>query len=98
MSTRCALMSSRPSSNTAKRPQGPAPMISASVLMVSVMRVASRLALGRAHDEPVQVGSDLDLAGQTRIGPHVIAEVEHVLLHGRRHPHRPPPRFVHMNV
>src|SRR6266853_6935209 len=31
-------MSSRPSSNTAKRPQGPAPMMSTSVLMGSDMR------------------------------------------------------------
>ena len=31
-------MSSRPSSNTANSPQGPAPMISTSVLMTSLMR------------------------------------------------------------
>src|SRR5579875_1209164 len=35
MSTRWALMSSRPSSNTANRPTGPAPMITTSVLIVS---------------------------------------------------------------
>src|SRR5438874_1899835 len=34
---RWALMSSRPSSNTANRPIGPAPMISASVLITSVL-------------------------------------------------------------
>ena len=34
---RCAFMSSRPSSNTANRPTGPAPMMSASVLITSVL-------------------------------------------------------------
>src|SRR5262245_34742449 len=38
MSTRCVFMSSRPSSNTAKSPHGPAPMISTSVLIGSLMR------------------------------------------------------------
>src|SRR3569832_331843 len=37
MSIRWALMSRRPSSNTAKRPQGPAPMMTTSVLIVSLM-------------------------------------------------------------
>src|SRR5947207_547727 len=38
MSTRCDFMSSRPSSNTAKSPQGPAPMMSTSVLIGSLIR------------------------------------------------------------
>src|SRR3954451_8320277 len=37
MSTRCAFISSKPSSKTANRPIGPAPMMSTSVLMGSVM-------------------------------------------------------------
>src|SRR5262249_23137413 len=37
ISTRCALISSRPSSNTANRPTGPAPMIRTSVLIVSLI-------------------------------------------------------------
>src|SRR5215207_3241335 len=41
MSMRWALMSRRPSSNTAKSPTGPAPMITASVSMFSVIDVAS---------------------------------------------------------
>src|SRR4051812_2001169 len=35
MSTRCAFMSRRPSSNTANSPHGPAPIISTSVLIAS---------------------------------------------------------------
>src|SRR4029079_9364217 len=43
MSTRCALMPSRPSSNTAKSPTGPAPTMRTSVLMVSlIMQVSVR--------------------------------------------------------
>src|SRR5215475_1591503 len=38
MSTRCVFMSSRPSSNTANRPTGPAPMMRASVLIGSVLK------------------------------------------------------------
>src|SRR4051812_47977310 len=37
MSTRCAFMSRRPSSNTANSPHGPAPIISTSVLITSLM-------------------------------------------------------------
>ena len=37
MSTRCAFMSSRPSSNTANKPIGPAPIMTTSVLIGSVM-------------------------------------------------------------
>src|SRR5690349_5410577 len=35
------------------------------------------------HSEPVERIGDLDLAGEARIRPHVIAEVEHVLFHRR---------------
>src|SRR6266852_3986654 len=51
-------MSSRPSSNTAKRPQGPAPMISTSVLMGSDMR-------GSCGPENDEIVSD-DLASGDR--------------------------------
>src|SRR5215471_11054687 len=103
MSITCAFMSSRPSSKTAKRPHGPPPMISASVLIGSLMRVRGAsfasliwddrrecvagaapslgLALGRAHHQAFELGGDLDLTGQARIRLHVVAEVEHVLLH-----------------
>src|SRR3974390_553226 len=37
MSTRCDLMSKRPSSKTANRPTGPAPMMRTSVLIVSLI-------------------------------------------------------------
>src|SRR5689334_5982824 len=39
MSTRCAFMSSRPSSKTANSPHGPAPIISTSVLIASLIWV-----------------------------------------------------------
>src|SRR5215813_4022295 len=42
MSITCAFMSSRPSSNTANSPHGPAPMISASVLIGSHVRFRDR--------------------------------------------------------
>src|SRR5262245_61533191 len=42
MSTRCALISSRPSSNTAKSPTGPAPTMRTSVLMVSLIDTSLR--------------------------------------------------------
>src|SRR5215470_226890 len=119
MSITCAFMSSKPSSNTANRPQGPAPMISTSVLIVSDMhcsrdssdrgrrtkvsavrprRCGSRLPFGRPHHQAVELGGHLDLAGQARIRPNVVAEVEHVLLHRRRLTHRRAPRFVDMHM
>src|SRR5579863_7065643 len=81
MSIRWALMSSRPSSNTANRPTGPAPMIIASVRMISLM--VSALSDRRRHDEAVENRGNLDLARKTRIGADVGGEVEHVLLHLR---------------
>src|SRR6266540_2917954 len=58
-SIRCAFMSSRPSSNTANSAHGPAPMMSTSVLMVSV--IALRLPFGRPHHQAVELA--LDRAG-----------------------------------
>src|SRR5215475_9665624 len=155
MSTRCVFMSSRPSSNTANRPTGPAPMMRASVLIGSVLkrsifidlfpaksrggvaaaaregkspardnlcsnchsapvrerRLSFRSGLlvehdlsrtvsiaitsatgrsgftlaaligGRAHDEPVELVGDLDLAREPRVRPGLEGEVEHVFLH-----------------
>src|SRR5580692_2341659 len=86
MSMRWALMSSRPSSNTAKSPIGPAPMMTASVLMMSLMklfRMSRPLALTRRrrNDETVQRGGHFDLAGEARIGPDLEGEIKHVLLH-----------------
>src|SRR5579872_4373510 len=83
MSMRCALMSSRPSSNTAKRPMGPAPMMTTSVDNTSLMQIPLFLSLlrGRRHGEAVQFIADLDLAGEPGIGPHLEGEIEHVLLH-----------------
>src|SRR5271154_2853004 len=78
-------MSRRPSSNTAKRPIGPAPMMATSVDNTSFMQVPSFLSLfgGRGHDQAVQRFADLDLAGEPRAGTHLEGEVEHVLLHLR---------------
>src|SRR3989304_9847367 len=62
MSTRCALMSSRPSSNTANRPMGPAPMIRTSVLIVSLIDIVPAEAgslscfLGSSRRPAVHVG------------------------------------------
>src|SRR5579872_5437396 len=82
MSMRWALMSRRPSSNTANMPIGPAPTMTTSVLMVSVM--AASLLNGRRRDgEAVERGRHLDLAGEARGGPDLEGEVEHVLLHLR---------------
>src|SRR5512145_1135748 len=93
MSTTCALMSTRPSSNTAKSPAGPPPMIRASVSMgagvsapsavikPSLARIGSELLLGNTDDEPVQRRRHLDLTGEPAFWPHFEGEVEHVLLH-----------------
>src|SRR5438045_1675576 len=45
--------------------------------------VALGLSLRNAHHESAEIVRDLDLAGETRVRPHVIAEVEHVLFHRR---------------
>src|SRR5579863_2604046 len=82
MSIKWALMSSRPSSNTANRPIGPAPTMTTSVLMVSLM--GSALLARSGHLEAVQRGSHLDLARQARGRAHFKGEIEHVLFHLRR--------------
>src|SRR5580658_5990811 len=82
MSISWDLMSSRPSSNTANRPIGPAPMMTASVLMISVM--VSALPGGGADHQAVERRRHLDLAGQAGGRPHLECEIEHVLFHLRR--------------
>src|SRR5208337_12132 len=58
----------------------------------------SGLTLGRAHDETVEGGSDLDLTGQPRVRLHVVAEVEHVLFHGRGFAYGRTPRLLDVDV
>src|SRR4051812_6656807 len=100
MSIRCAFMSSRPSSNTANNPHGPAPMITTSVLIGSLMmkRLLSRLPFGRPDDETVEFGRHLDLAGQPRVRPHIETEIEHVFFHRRRPAGLLQPGLVDINV
>src|SRR6185437_3945607 len=56
------------------------------------------LLLGRAHDQPIELVGDLDLARQPRIGPHVVTEIEHVLFHRRWFAGLLAPGFVDINV
>src|SRR5262245_31655991 len=56
------------------------------------------LPLGCAHHQAVELGRHLDLAGQARVRLHIVAEVEHVLLHRRGLAHRRTPRLVDMHV
>src|ERR1700730_12991182 len=56
------------------------------------------LPLGRAHHQAVELRRHLDLAGQARVRLHVVAEVEHVLLHTRRLAHRLAPCLIDMHV
>src|SRR3954452_14661068 len=64
MSTRCAFMSSRPSSNTANSPQGPAPMMSTSVLIGSVMRYSPQASFTGPHTYAARgSGRRVDVAG-----------------------------------
>src|SRR5262249_46094947 len=56
------------------------------------------LPLGRAHHQAVELRRHLDLAGQARVRLHVVAEVEHVLLHRRRLAHRLAPCCIDMHV
>src|SRR5947209_14946915 len=88
MSTRWARISRRPSSNTAKRPIGPAPTINTSVSITSLIIIipaetASALLGRRGDGEPVELGPNLDLAGEARARLHLISEVEHVFFHLR---------------
>src|SRR5436190_21235687 len=100
MSIRCAFISSRPSSNTANSPHGPAPMITISVLIGSLMtrRLLSRLPFGRTDHEAVEFGRHFDLAGQPRIRAHVEAEIEHVFFHRRRPAGLLQPSLIDINV
>src|SRR5690349_5234148 len=85
MSMRCALISSRPSSNTANRPIGPAPIMATSVDNTSLIQIPSVLILsllrGCGDNQAVQLIADLDLTGEPGIGTHLEGEIEHVLLH-----------------
>src|SRR4051794_37138320 len=81
MSIRWHLRSSRPSSNTANKPTGPVPMMTTSVVAVTIPSIGSALPLGDADHQAVERVGDLDLARQPRVRSDVKGEVEHVLLH-----------------
>src|SRR5262245_64019115 len=81
MSTKWNLTSTRPSSNAANSPTGPAPTMTTSVVMTLSDMDRSELLIGNAHDETVERIGDLDLAGQPARRPHIEGEVEHVFLH-----------------
>src|ERR1700687_5368312 len=103
MSTTCALRSRRPSSNTANSPMGPAPMMTASVLIGSrvgalLMRILLPLLRRRVHHEPVELVRHFNLTGKPRGRFHVEGKVEHVLLHRRGRPGLLLPRLVHMHA
>src|SRR5439155_14261360 len=57
-----------------------------------------RLPLRCAHDQSVELRAHLDLAGQARILPHVVAEIEHVLFHRRWLAHDRAPSLVDVHV
>src|SRR6516164_4341835 len=59
---------------------------------------ASGLTFRRANDKTLELGSDLDLAGQPRALLYVVAEVEHVLFHRRRLSHHSAPRLLDIDV
>src|ERR1700720_797013 len=56
------------------------------------------LALGYPNHQPVDLRRHLDLPGQPRPRLHVVAEIEHVLLHGRGLAHDRPPSLVHIDM
>src|ERR1700688_1292222 len=69
MLTRCAFMSSRPSSNTANRAIGPAPMMSTSVLIGSAMLTlpdAQHERIRRAAASRLDPGEPAPTAGRNR--------------------------------
>src|SRR3989304_1784590 len=75
MSTTCALMSTRPSSNTANSPTGPAPTMTASVLIASWDMGGSELLVGNADHEAIEPLGHLDLTGEPaprRFAPRII--------------------------
>src|SRR3990172_703754 len=98
MSTTCALMSTRPSSNTANSPTGPAPTMTASVLIASWDMGGSELFVGNADHEAIEPLGHLDLTGEPARRPDVESEIEHVLLHLLRAPRRFAPRIIHIDV
>src|SRR5690349_8763669 len=112
MSITCALMSTSPSSNTANSPTGPPPMMTTSVsvapgpvpctsmfIELSYRRLrASELLGGNAHDEPVELRLELDLAGEAALIADVKGEIEHVLLHLRRRAGLVAPGIVDVDV
>src|SRR4029453_12012140 len=81
MSTKILLASTRPGSNTANSPTGPAPTMTTSVVMTLSDMNRSELLIGNAHDETVERIGDLDLTGEPARRPHIEGEVEHVFLH-----------------
>src|SRR3989337_2839622 len=93
-----ALMSTRPSSNTANSPTGPAPTMTASVLITSWDMGGSELLLGNADHGAIEPLGHLDLTGEPARRPDVESEIEHVLLHLLRGPRRFAPRIIHIDV
>src|SRR3990170_2088993 len=91
-------MSTRPSSNTANSPTGPAPTITASVLITSWDIGGSELLLGNADHEAIEPLGHLDLTGEPARRPDVESEIEHVLLHLLRASRRLAPRVIHIDV
>src|SRR5215208_1610753 len=87
MSMTSHLMSSSPSSKTANSPQGPAPMMRASVVIVSSSIVNSlksralELLFGNPDHQAVERLGHLDLARQPAVVANVEGEIEHVFLH-----------------
>src|SRR5262245_17019705 len=98
MSTKWHLTSTRPSSNTANSPTGPAPTMTTSVVMTLSDMNRSELLIGNAHDETVKRIGDFDLAGQPARRPHIEGEVEHVFLHRFGRACLLAPRLVDINV
>src|SRR5919106_5173922 len=91
-------MSTRPSSNTANRPTGPAPTMTASVLITCSAMTGSKLLLGDTHHQAVQRLCHLDLAREPARRPHIEGKVEHVLLHLRRTAGGFTPRVIDIDV
>src|ERR1700674_420431 len=58
----------------------------------------SSLPFGHPHDQSVDLRGHLDLAGEPRARLHVIAEIEHVLLHGRGLAHDCAPALIHIDM
>src|SRR5260370_23848955 len=56
------------------------------------------LPLPRRYFEAVELVSDLDLARQPRIRPHIKTEIQHVLFHRRPRPHLFAPVFLDIDM